>query len=95
MNIYAGSLPSDMTEASLKAAFSEFGQVESAKIIMDNFSGRSKGFGFVEMPDNSEADKAIKAINKDGIKGCRVKVRAADPGGNRRLNRKKSKKRRF
>jgi len=61
MNMYIGNLAYDVTENDLKNAFSEFGEVSSVKIITDKFSGRPKGFGFVEMPDNSEADQAIKA----------------------------------
>jgi RNA recognition motif-containing protein len=63
MNMYVGNLSYSVTEDDLKALFSEFGEVESVNVIKDKFSGRSKGFGFVEMPDNSEADKAIKALN--------------------------------
>ena len=95
MNMYVGKLPPDVTEADLKKAFSEFGHVESVNIVIDNFTRRSKGFGFVDMPDNSEADKAIKALNKDGLNGHHVKVNAADSGGNRRIDRKKKKKKRF
>ena len=63
MNMYIGNLAYDVTENDLKNAFSEFGEVSSVKIITDKFSGRPKGFGFVEMPDNSEADQAIKALS--------------------------------
>ena len=63
MNIYVGNLPYGVTEDDLKEAFSEHGEVESVNIITDKFSGQSKGFGFIEMPNNSEADKAIKALN--------------------------------
>ena len=62
MNIYTGNLSNSITEESLKEMFSKFGEVKSAKIIMDRYTNRSKGFGFVEMPDNSEADQAIKAL---------------------------------
>ena len=91
MNIYVGNLSYKIKEDSLKAMFDEFGEVESAKIIMDRFTGRSKGFGFVEMPDNSEADKAIKALNGKFIEGQNIKVNPANPGGKRA---KKSFKRR-
>ena len=63
MNIYIGNLSYNVTEDSLRSMFEEFGEIESAKVIMDRFTGRSKGFGFVEMPGNSEADQAIKALN--------------------------------
>lgn len=95
MNMYVGKLSYDMTEAGLKAAFEEFGHVESVKIVIDPYSKRSKGFGFVDMPDNSEADTAIKTLNKSGINGKPIKVNAADAGGNRRLLRKKNKRKRF
>ena len=59
MNIYIGNLSYNVTEDSLRSIFEEFGEIESAKVIMDRFTGRSKGFGFVEMPSNSEVDQAI------------------------------------
>jgi RNA recognition motif-containing protein len=79
MNMYVGNLPFGVTEEELKTVFSEFGTVESVNIITDKFSGRSKGFGFVEMPDNSEADKAIKALNGTDLKGRSIKVNQAKP----------------
>jgi RNA recognition motif-containing protein len=54
--------------------FSEFGEIASVNLIMDRFSGRSKGFGFIDMPNNSEADTAIKALNKTILKGREIKV---------------------
>ncbi len=83
MNIYVGNLPYNLTEDDLKAAFSEFGEVSSANIIMDRMSGQSKGFGFVEMPDNSEADQAIKALNESALNGRNIKVNQARPRGER------------
>ena len=83
MNIYVGNLSYGVTEESLKEMFAEFGEVESAKVIMDRYTNRSKGFGFVEMPDNSEADKAIKALNGMMIEGRNIKVNQANPGGKR------------
>ncbi len=79
MNIYVGDLSHDVTEDDLKAVFSEFGEVDSVNIIKDKFSGRSKGFGFVEMPNNSEADKAIEALNGTELKGRNLKVNQAKP----------------
>ncbi len=79
MNMYVGNLPFGVTEEELKTVFSEFGKVESVNIITDKFSGRSKGFGFVEMPDNSEADKAIKALNGTEFKGRNIRVNQARP----------------
>jgi RNA recognition motif-containing protein len=81
MNIYVGNLAYSVTEDDLKAAFSEFGTVESVNIIKDKFSGQSKGFGFVEMPDNSEADQAIKALNGSDLKDRNIKVNQAKPRG--------------
>ena len=92
MNIYIGNLSESMTEEKLKGLFAEFGKIESVKVIKDRFSGRAKGFGFIEMPSNSEADQAIKALNGNRIDGNHIKVRPADPGGKRskkRLLRKK------
>ena len=83
MNIYVGNLSYRVTEDSLKEMFAEFGEVESAKIIMDRFTNRSKGFGFIEMPDSSEADKAIKILNGKMIDGRNIKVNQAKPGGKR------------
>ena len=83
MNIYVGNLSYDVTEDRLKSMFEDFGQVETAKVIMDKFSGRSKGFGFVEMPDNSEADQAIKTLNGKMIDGRNIKVNQANTGGKR------------
>ena len=70
MNIYVGNLSYDMSEEDLRNSFEDHGTVESAKIIMDRESGRSKGFGFVEMPDNAEADKV------DCIRKCSRAIRA-------------------
>jgi len=78
MNMYIGNLAYDVTEDDLKNAFSEFGEVSSVKIIIDKFSGRSKGFGFVEMPSNSEADQAIKALNGKVLSGRSIKVNQAE-----------------
>ena len=83
MNIYVGKLPYSVTEDDLRAMFLEFGQLEEVKIIKDKFSGQSKGFGFVEMPSNSEADQAIKALNGKRVNGRNIKVNPADPGGKR------------
>lgn len=83
MNIYVGNLSYSITEDSLRSLFGEFGDIESAKVISDRHSGQSKGFGFVDMPSNSEADKAIKALNGKFIDGRNIKVNPADPGGKR------------
>jgi RNA recognition motif-containing protein len=95
MNIYVGNLSYKMKADNLKALFAEFGEVKTAKVIMDRYSGRSKGFGFVEMPDNSEADQAIKALNGKFIEGENIKVNPADPGGKRAKKKRAFKQRRY
>lgn len=87
MNIYIGNLSYKTTEDSLKTMFAEFGEIESIKLIKDRFSGRTKGYGFIEMPSNSEADQAIKALNGNRIDGNHIKVRPADSGRKRRKKR--------
>ncbi len=89
MNIYIGNLSFTTTGEDLKTMFAEFGEVAEAKVIMDQRANRSKGFGFVEMPSNSEADQAIKALNGKALDGRSIKVNPADSG------RKKSKKSSF
>jgi RNA recognition motif-containing protein len=79
MNIYVGNLSYGMTEDELRDAFGEFGEVASASIIMDKFSGQSKGFGFVEMPKDSEANEAIKALDGSSQGGRNIKVNQAKP----------------
>ena len=74
MNIYVGQLPFDVTENDLKELFSEFGEIASINLVMDRYSGRPRGFGFVDMPSNAEADTAIKALNKSMFKGKEIKV---------------------
>ena len=83
MNMYVGNLAYSVTEDDLKTLFAEFGEVANVNIIKDKFSGQSKGFGFVEMPDNSEADKAIKALNGTELQGRDIKVNQARPRGER------------
>jgi len=78
VNIYVGQLPYSVTEDELREMFTEFGEVESLNLIKDRFSGQSKGFGFVDMPNNSEADTAIKALNKSMLKGREIKVNQAE-----------------
>ena len=78
MNIYVGQLPYNTSEEELKALFTEYGEVASLNLITDKFSGQSKGFGFVEMPNNAEADQAIKGLNKSMLKGREIKVNQAE-----------------
>ena len=79
MNIYVGNLAPDVTGDDLRQAFEAFGQVESANVIMDKFSGESRGFGFVEMPSKDEATAAIAGVNGKDIKGRAVNVNEARP----------------
>ena len=78
MNIYIGQLPYSVTEEELREMFLQFGEVSSLNLIMDKYSGQSKGFGFIEMPNNSEADQAIKGLNKSMLKGREIKVNQAE-----------------
>lgn len=78
MNIYVGQLPYSVTEEELSEMFLQFGEVSSLKLIMDKYSGQSKGFGFVEMPNNAEADQAIKGLNKSMLKGREIKVNQSE-----------------
>lgn len=79
MNIYVGNLSYKVTEEDLHKAFGDFGQVDSVNIIKDNYSGRSKGFGFVEMPDNAAAQSAISGLNDRDFQGRALKVNMARP----------------
>ena len=79
MNIYVGSLSYDVTEAELRNLFSEFGDISSVRIIEDRETGRPKGFAFVEMPNQAEAENAIKNLNEKEIKGREIKVNEARP----------------
>jgi len=91
MNIYVGNLASDVAEEDLRNLFSEYGHITNVKVIKDIFSGTSKGFGFVEMPGVSEAQKAINELNAKELKGKKIVVNEARPktdsrrggGGNR------------
>ena len=95
MNIYIGNLSYNTTEDALKALFDDFGVVENVKVIKDRHSGKSKGFGFLEMPSNSEADQAIKALNGKRVDGFNIKVNPADPGGKKKNKRGPKKRRGF
>ncbi|NOQ96083.1 MAG: KH domain-containing protein [Desulfobacterales bacterium] len=77
MNIYVGNLFHEVTEEDLRQAFEAFGQVESAKITKDKYSGESKGFGFVQMPAKAEAQSAIEGLNGKELKGRMLKVSEA------------------
>jgi len=79
MNIYIGNLSYDISEAELRTAFGAHGEVDSVRLITDRDTGRSKGFGFIEMPNDDEARNAIDAINGTDMKGRQVKVNEARP----------------
>lgn len=77
--VYVGSLPYSTTDAKLEEIFSQFGHVESARVITDKFTGRSKGFGFVEMSSGIEAQNAIQALNGSQLDGRSLTVNEARP----------------
>jgi RNA recognition motif-containing protein len=79
MNIYVGNLPREATEDDLKEAFEAFGEVTSVKIIKDKFTGESRGFGFVEMSNSSEAQAAISGLDSKDLKGSALRVNEARP----------------
>lgn len=82
-NIYVGNLPYNVDDAELQGLFEPFGQIRSAKVIMDRDTGRSRGFGFVEMEDDGEAEQAIEALNGNESGGRRLTVNVARPRGDR------------
>lgn len=79
MNIYVGNLPWSSGDDDLRGAFEAFGDVTSAKVIMDRESGRSRGFGFVEMPDDEAAKAAIEGMNEQDFEGRTLRVNEARP----------------
>ena len=83
MNIFVAKLNFDTQERDLEEAFAAHGTVDSAKIIMDKFTGRSKGFGFVEMPNDDEAQAAIDDLNDQEFDGRTIVVKKAEPRENR------------
>jgi RNA recognition motif-containing protein len=93
MNIYIGNLPFSVNSDELNSLFSEFGDVQEAKVITDRHTNQHKGFGFVEMPNNSEADQAIKSLNGRLINGRNIKVNPAD-SGRKKKNKRSSFRRR-
>ncbi len=79
MNIYVGNLSFEVTDDDLRQLFSAYGEVESASVVKDRFSGESRGFGFVEMPAKKDADAAIAALNGTEQKGRTITVNEAKP----------------
>ncbi len=89
MNIYVGNLGFDVSESSLREAFEQFGQIAEVRLIMDKYTGKTKGFGFIEMPEKEDAQKAIAEMNEKEFEGRVIKVSEAKPktdrgGGGRR-----------
>jgi RNA recognition motif-containing protein len=84
MNIYVGNLSYGMSEDELRDAFGAFGEVSSVKILMDRETGRSRGFGFVEMPNKSEAETAIAQLNGKDLGGRALRINEARPREQRR-----------
>ncbi len=81
VNIYVGNLPFSATEQDLHALFAPFGQIAKTALILDRETGRSRGFGFVEMPDRDEALKAIEALNGSDVNGRNLTINEARPRG--------------
>jgi RNA recognition motif-containing protein len=79
MKIYVGNLPWSIKDDQLRELFISYGDVSSATVIMDKFSGRSKGFGFVEMASNTDAETAMKALNEKEVGGRNLRVNEARP----------------
>ena len=84
MNLYVGNLLFNVSENDLKEAFEPFGEVTEVRLIMDKFSGKSKGFGFIEMPSKEEAEKAISEMNGKEFMGRALNVNVAKPKTDRR-----------
>jgi RNA recognition motif-containing protein len=79
MDIYVGNLPYSATDADLQKLFESHGTVTSARVVSDKFSGQSKGFGFVEMPNPAEADAAIRSLNGTDLMGRALRVNESQP----------------
>lgn len=86
MNIYVGNLSYKVNETDLKEIFEEYGDVSSVKIITDKYSGRSKGFGFIEMPNDDAANKAIEELNEAELDGRNMRVNQAREKSDNRRN---------
>jgi len=79
MDIYVGNLPYSVTDSELQDMFAQFGEVTSARVISDRETGRAKGFGFVEMRDSADANKAIEALNGTDMNGRALRVNESQP----------------
>ena len=89
MNIYVSNLSFAVQDEDLRDFFAEYGEVSSAKVIKDKFTNRSKGFGFVEMPDDAAAQKAIAELDGGVVEGRAIKVMVAKPREERSNNNRK------
>jgi RNA recognition motif-containing protein len=87
VNIYVGNLSYDMTEGQLQGLFAEHGEVSSVKIITDQYTGRSKGFGFIEMADKNSAENAIQTLNGSTVQNRQIVVNLAKPKAETRSRR--------
>lgn len=87
MNIYVGNLSYETTEQELRQLFEAYGTVESTSVIIDKFTGKSRGFGFVVMPDKAQADAAIAGLNQKDNRGRKLKINEARPRPDRRDDR--------
>jgi RNA recognition motif-containing protein len=90
MNIFVGNLSNDVVEQDLNDLFTKYGKVNEVKIIRDMFSQQSKGFGFIDMPSNSEAQTAMKELNTFELKGKKLTVNEARPRSDRNSGRRNS-----
>ncbi len=96
MNIYVGNISRESSEQDIKTAFEEYGEVSSVNLIKDKFTGQYRGFGFVEMPNNEQAEAAIKALDGQRLNGRALNVAEAKPKtdtGNRKEFRKDNRRR--
>ncbi|HWM27482.1 MAG TPA: RNA-binding protein [Woeseiaceae bacterium] len=84
MNIYVGNLAYDTTDEDLRVAFAPYGSITSARVVIDKETGRSRGFGFVEMSSQSEALAAIEGLNQTELQGRQLRINEARPKNNRR-----------
>ena len=90
MNIFVGNLPYGVTDHDLRQAFEAHGAVSSASVILDKFTGKSRGFGFIEMPNQAEAQAAVGALNGQELQGRAMRVNKAQPREDRPPRRERS-----
>jgi len=83
MNIYVGNLPFELSEDDLRKAFESYGEVSTVKIVTDRYSGKSRGFAFVEMPDDTQGQEAIDQLNGKDLNGRSLRISKARPRDDR------------